>query len=128
MKKSLAVVKSKFSDDPESELLIPRARGNAPSKRSLVKSRVKVHIILFTIGLLSSIGCLWMMLYPSDSQQVAKNLGLHRVANSLDNILSLLAYPVLMFMVILTLCAGQQLYRLYKEANDPKTFRRRRSG
>lgn len=108
------------------ELLLPR--GRITTQRSHVKSRVIFHIMLFTIGLLSSIGCLWAMLYTSDSEQMAMNLGLHRVANSLDNILSLLAYPVLMFMVILTLYAGQQLYRLHKEASDPRAFRRRRSG
>ncbi len=128
MKKSLAVAKSTSSDDEELELLIPHGCGNVSPKRNQVKLRVKIHGVLFTIGLVSSIGCLWTMLYTSDSKQVAKNLGLNRVANSLENILSLLAYPFLMFMVILTLYAGQQLYRLYKEANDPQSFQGHRSG
>lgn len=129
MTKALKVIDSNLpaKTDQDFELLVPRDRGKVTKHRSSGKSRLVLHASLFLIGLMSSIGCLWAMLYTSDSEEVAANLGLHRVANSLENILSLLAYPVLMFTVILTLYAVQQLYRLYKEAADPEFFRRDRS-
>ncbi|WP_157735702.1 hypothetical protein [Granulosicoccus antarcticus] len=129
MTKALKVIDSNLPAKTEQdfELLVQRDRGKVTNRRSSGKSRLVLHTSLFLIGLLSSIGCLWAMLYTSDSEEVAVNLGLHRVANSLENILSLLAYPVLMFTVILTLYALQQLYGLYKEAADPQAFRKHRS-
>ena len=130
MTKALKVIDSNLPEktDQDFELLVQRKRGNVMKRRSSGKSRLVLHASLFLTGLLSSIGCLWAMLYTSDSEEVVANLGLHRVANSLENILSLLAYAVLMFTVILPLYAVQQLYCLYKEAADPEAFRRHRSG
>jgi TRAP-type C4-dicarboxylate transport system permease small subunit len=129
MGKSLKTVAPSADDDKEEELelLLSHRRQSGRSGHPPVRARVRLHLVLLVIGLLGSMGCLWPMLYTSDSEKMAQNLGLYRVANSLENILSLLAFPVLMFMVILTIYAAQQLYRLYKEANDPDTYRRHRS-
>jgi len=54
-------------------------------------------------------------------------LGLHTMANSLENVLEILAYPVILFMVILTIYAGQQLYFQYRQVNDPQRYRKNRS-
>ncbi|MGQ7847885.1 hypothetical protein ACUNV4_25550 [Granulosicoccus sp. 3-233] len=110
----------------EFEPLLSRRSGERSVKGSSARSRFVFHTSLFIIGLIGTSGCLWAMLYTSHGEEVAQNLGLHRVANSLENILSLLAYPVLMFSVILTLYAAQQLYRLYREATRPSTSRRQR--
>lgn len=118
-------------EDDEFELLLrPEGRARGSGGKSSAKTRFVFHSSMFAIGLAGTAGCLWAMLYTSHSEEVAINMGLHRVANSLDNILSLLAYPVLMFTVILTLYAGQQLYRLYKEVttiDSPRLRRKRQS-
>ncbi len=57
------------------------------------------------------------MIYISHSEEIATNLVLNRVANSLENIPSLLAYPALLLTVILTADAIQQPYRAYRRAN-----------
>ncbi len=130
VKPNRQLVRKADSPAPEQEeefgMLLAQKPANRQTKGSSTKSRLILHGSLFTIGLISSISCLAAMLYTSRGEEVAQNLGLHRVANSLENILSLLAYPVLMFTVILTLYAAQQLYRLYKEASQVTTLRRRR--
>ena len=118
------------ADSPVSEqeeefgMLLSQKPGKRRTKGSSTRSRLVLHGSLFSIGLIGSIGCLGAMLYTSRSEEVAQNLGLHRVANSLENVLSLLAYPVLMFTVILTLYAAQQLYRLYREVSQVTSSRR----
>lgn len=126
--KQLARTSGRLPDklDDEFELLLARKPRNRHAGGSSARSRFVFYGSLFGIGLVFSIGCLWAMLYTSESEEVAQNLGLHRVANSLENILSLLAYPVLMFSVILTLYAGQQLYRVYKDVTRLDSSRLRR--
>ena len=69
-----------------------------------------------------------MMLYTSHSEAVAERLGMARVANSLENILDLLALPVLLFSVVLTLYALQRLYRLYRQISYPDRHSNRQPG
>lgn len=130
VKPNRQLVRKADSPAPEQEeefgMLLAQKPAKRQAKGSSTRSRLILHGSLFTIGLISSIGCLWAMLYTSRSEEVAQNLGLHRVANSLENVLSLLAYPVLMFTVILTLYAAQQLYLLYKEVSQVTSPRRRR--
>ncbi len=128
MRKSLKVI------DPtppakleEMELLVSHDQNRRP-KGSSLGARVKLHVVLLVLGILGSAGCLWAMLDTHDSKEKMQNLGLHKVANSLENILALLAYPVLMFTVILSVYAAQQLIRAYRMANDPDTYRRNRTG
>lgn len=82
-----------------------------------ISTQVRMHIVLLLVGLIGTVACLWAMIYTSHSEEVVTNLGLGRVANSLDDILSLLAYPVLLFTVILTAYSTQQLYLAYRRAN-----------
>ena len=124
-KKSALIVHSPESAEQDMELLI-RDRSSTRSHKN-TGIRVKLHLILLLIGVLGSSLCLWTMVNTAESQQKAQSLGLHRVAGSLENILSLLAYPVLMFLVILAMYAAQQLYRAYRIANDPETYRRDRN-
>ena len=112
---------TKFRHDPDDfELLVSHNR----KRHTPSSARLKWYLALLVAGIVGSAGCLWAMFYTSRSEAVAHKLGLTRVANSLENILDLLALPVLMFTVILTIYASQRLYRIYKEANDPLYFRR----
>lgn len=100
--------------------------GKRQSGRSSQRSKVIIHLCLLLLGLVGTALCLWAMLYTSESEEVVMNMGLNRVANSLDNILALLAYPVIMFTVILTVYAAQQLFFAYRAATNPEHFRRER--
>lgn len=82
-----------------------------------VSTRVKLYIALFVFALLGTLACLWTMLNTTRAETLANNLELRRVANSLDNILSVLALPALMFTVILMVYSVQRLYQLYRRAN-----------
>ncbi len=113
----------RFAENDDMELLLTGKQSQ--SKMHSASSAVILHIVLLIIGIVGSLTCLWTMLNTSRSEEVAQNLGLVRVANSLENILSLLAYPVLMFLIVLSAYAAQQLYRAYKVANDPDTYSKR---
>lgn len=127
MRKSLKVIDNKPPVKSEDmELLVSHNKPRTSGGSSL-GSRVKLYIGLLAFGLMGTIVCLWTMLDTNDSKATIQSLGMHKVANSLENILALLAYPILMFTVILSAYAGQQLFRLYKIANDPEFYRSRRS-
>jgi len=128
MSKSLKVIDPKpLAKREEMELLVSHDGARKPRASSFA-ARVKLHAILFLLGTMGTVGCLWAMLDTHNSKLKIQELGLHKVANSLDNILQLLAYPVLMFSVILAAYAAQQLFRAYRMANDPETYRQRRRG
>lgn len=93
------------------------SRNNDRRAASGFSTHVRVHIVLLLLGLVGSIACLWAMIYTSRGEEVATNLGLQRVANSLETILAVLAYPVLLFTLILTAYSIQQLYLAYRRAN-----------
>lgn len=112
------------SEQEEMELLLSSSTRTQIS--TATSTSVKFHIALLIVGIVGALGCLWTMLYTAHSEEVAYNLGLERVANSLENVLQLLAYPVLMFLIVLSAYAAQQLYRAYREANDPDSYRHRR--
>lgn len=113
------------SDVDNLELLI--SHSSQGRSHSGLSGRVKWYGALLIFGLAGSAACLWAMFYTSDSEQMAHNLGMTRVANSLENILELLAFPVLMFTVILSVYAVQRLYKIYLLANDPSLGKRRNS-
>lgn len=113
---------SKNLEHNEMEFLVSHDTEKRTS--SGISTHVWVHCFLLVIGLVGSICCIWAMLYTSQSEEVVYNLGLQKVANSMENILSLLAYPVLLFTVILTAYAVQQLYLAYRRANFLDSSRR----
>lgn len=113
------------SDADNLELLI--SHSSQGRSHSGVSGRVKWYAALLTFGLAGSAACLWAMFYTSHGEQIAHDLGMTKVANSLENILELLALPVLMFTVILSVYALQRLYKMYLLANDPSLGRKRNS-
>ena len=128
MGKALKVIKHNppARQEEHVELLVSHSRPAGSRAHTGMRARVQLHVILFIGGLSGSGMCLWAMLNTDRSEEVVQNLGFHRVANSMENILALLAYPFLMFTFVLTLYAAQQLYRLYREANNSDTYRRSR--
>ena len=91
-----------------------------------LSGRLKWYSALLVLGLAGSAGCLWAMFYTAHSEEMAHKLGMTKVANSLESILDLLAFPVLMFTVILSVYAVERLYRIYQLANAPVGRRRRK--
>ena len=129
MGKALKVIKQNppARQEEQMELLVSHSRPAGSRPHTDMRARVQLHLILFIVGLFGSGMCLWAMLNTDRSEEVVQTLGFHRVANRMENSLELLAYPFLMLTVVLTLYAAQQLYRLYREANDPETYRRSRT-
>lgn len=117
MKKSL-----KNIDPGELELLVSREskvrHGAGLSKRAIF------YLLLLLFALIGFLSCLWAMLNTSKSEDMAQRMGMETVARVLDNALSLLAYPFLMFTGILAAYAVQQLYREYRAANYMDVGRR----
>lgn len=127
MKKALKIIdQADVARREEMELLISHRPAQKSAAGSSVGARAKFYCIVFFLGFLGSSLCLWAMLDTDDSKEKFQEIGLHKVANSLENILSVLAYPVLMFTVILCIYALQQLYKIYREVNDPSNFGRNR--
>ena len=110
MKKSL-----KNIDPKDLELLVSRdaRKQQSPS----LSTRARFHLILLLLGLIGFCSCLWVMLNTSSGEELARRLGMDTVAVVLENALSLLAYPFLMFCAILSAYAVQQLYLEYRKAN-----------
>lgn len=108
------------------ELLVSNGRrSNKNNTFGKISGRVKWYLFLLFIGLVGVALCLWAVLFTAHSEDVIHGLGMTRVANSLENILDLLALPALMFAVILCAYASQRLYSLYRKSNDPHAYRRK---
>ena len=107
------------------ELLV--SHSSQVPRQSGLSGRVKWYGALLFLGLTGSAGCLWAMFNTSHSEEMAHRMGMTRVANSLENVLDLLAFPVLMFTVILSVYSTQRLYQIYRLANDPAQGKRRRT-
>ncbi len=108
------------------ELLVSKS-AVASSRLPNIAPRVKFYLGLFFAGLVGTFVSLWAKLNTQSSVESMDGLGLHTMANSLENVLEILAYPVILFMVILTIYAGQQLYFQYRQVNDPQRYRKNRS-
>ena len=117
----------KLKDDDLELLVVRNKQMRHRAGAGGLGGRVKWYGALLLVGLVGSASCLWAMFYTSHSEEVAHKLGMTRVANSLENILDLLAFPVLMFTVILSVYSVERLYRLYQLANDPAGRRRRKA-
>lgn len=108
---------------PENFQLLVSNREKTPVIQG-ISARTKWYLLVLLLGVCGTLGCLWAMFYTDQSERVASTLGMGRVANSMDNILQLLAFPVLMFTVIVSVYAVQRLYRQYKLGSSPQFNRR----
>jgi len=79
------------------------------------------------IGAIGVLLAAWTLADARTGARVAHRLGLRRLADHWDDILSLLAVPALMFFVVLMAWALLELLRLHRTANDPDHYRQRRS-
>jgi hypothetical protein len=104
-------MKKSFKDIDPQELELLVTRSASASQGIALGKRAVFYMFLFILSLLAFLACMWAMLFTSDGEAVAERLGMQTVANVLDNALSLLAYPFLMFTGILCAYAIQQLYR-----------------
>lgn len=108
------------------ELLVSR-KASMASDLPPMPARMKISLGMLAFGILGSLACLFAMFNTEDSASKMERLGLQRAANSLDNVLSTLAFPILLFFLILTLFACQRIFLDYRAANDPERFKRRKA-
>ena len=93
---------------------------------SLVSAGVKLRLVALLGGVVGAAAVGFSMRDSAASAEAAGRLGLRRVQSNMDDILGILALPVLLFFVILALWSAVDLVRLYRAANDPERFRRGR--
>ena len=107
----------------------PRPSRSPPGSPSgpPVSPPVRRRLIALAVGVVGALGVGLSMRDASASAAAAGRLGMRRVQSNMDDILALLAMPALLFFVILALWSAVDLVRLYRVANDPDRFRRRRS-
>lgn len=79
------------------------------------------------MGIVGAATCLFAIFNTEHSASKIEELGMQRVANSLDNILETLAFPILLFFLILTLFALQRIFLDLRAASDPDRFKRRKA-
>ena len=88
--------------------------------------RMKVSLGMLIFGVLGVASCLFAMFNTEHSASKIEELGMQRVANSLDNVLATLAFPILLFFLILIMFACQRIFLDYRAANDPDRYKRRK--
>lgn len=113
------------SDAVQMELMVSK-KIESSSMVLRLSSRMKLFAALFVAGILGVIGCAFAMLNTSQSADKMQELGLNRAANSLENVLSVLAYPVLLFMILFVVYASMQIYKEYRSIYNPKNYGRSR--
>ena len=113
------------SDGVQMELMVSK---NVESENLIFRlsSRMKMLMALLGAGILGVIACVFAMLNTSESADTMQQIGLSRAANSLENILSLLAHPILLFMILFVAYASVQVYKEYRTVYNPKNYGRSR--
>ena len=99
-----------------------------PPGTSLVSAGVRLRLVTLAVGTVGTLGVGWSMRDSSASAEAAGRLGMRRVQSNMDDILGILALPMLLFFVILAVWSIVDLFRLYRVANDPERFRGKRRG
>ena len=113
------------SDGVQMELMVSK---NVESENLIFRlsSRMKMLMALLGAGILGVIACVFAMLNTSESADTMQQIGLSRAANSLENILSLLAHPILLFMILFVAYASVQVCKEYRTVYNPKNYGRSR--
>lgn len=91
-----------------------------------LSSRLKLFVALLIAGILGAVGYVFAMLNTGQSADKMQEMGLNRAANSLENILSLMAYPVLLLMILFVAYASMQIYKEYRTVYNPENYGRSR--
>ena len=125
MSNVISIKKTQDTGSENIELLLSKdvsANGGVPH----LSRRIKFYLVLLLAGVVGAAGCSFAMFNTGDSAQKIQEIGLNRVANSLENVLSILAYPVLLFTILIAAYACQQIFKEYRLVNNPKTYGRSR--
>jgi TRAP-type C4-dicarboxylate transport system permease small subunit len=107
------------------ELLVSK-KIEATSGILRLSQRLKMCLLLLLFGILGLVGCAFTMINTGGSAEKIQEMGFNRVANSLENVLSIMAIPVLLFMILLVAYACQQIYKEYRSVYNPKNYGRSR--
>lgn len=109
--------KTRQRDADKMELLVSK-KIEATSGILRLSQRLKMCLLLL-FGILGLVGCAFTMINTGGSAEKIQEMGLSRVANSLENVLSIMAIPVLLFMILLVAYACQQIYKEYRSVYNP---------
>ena len=97
-----------------------------PPSAPLVPPAVRIRLATLAAGLIGAAAVAWSMHDTRASAEAAGRLGMARVQSNMEDILGILAIPVLLFFVILAAWSALDLLRLHRAANDPASYRRAR--
>jgi hypothetical protein len=117
--------KTQQTDTDEIELLVSK-EVEATSGIPCLSRRMKAYMWLLLFGVLGVAACAFAMLNTGVSAEKIQEIGLDRVANSLENVLSIMAYPVLLFLILFVAFVCQQIYKEYRSVFNPKIYGRSR--
>ena len=126
MSKVKPVTRPRKAEQQKMELLVSKNVG-AKSDLPPMPLRMKISLGMLIFGILGAGSCLFAVFNTEDSASKIEELGMQRVANSLDNVLATLAFPILLFFLILIMFACQRIFLDYKAANDPDRYKRRKA-
>jgi len=93
---------------------------------SALSAQTRLYLILLAIGLVGAASTGFSMVSSATGGRIAQSLGMNRVASHFDNIIAILAWPVLLFFLILSAYAASELVKVYRAVNDPTNYGRRR--
>lgn len=117
--------KTQKSGSERMELLVSK-EVDATSGIPRLTSRMKLLLILLVSTIIALALSMFAVLRTADSAEKIQEIGLERVANSLENILSLLAIPLVLFLILFLAFICQQIYREYRSVYNPKIYGRSR--
>ena len=104
-----------------------RSRPTSPGAgRASFSSRARLNLILLLAGLTGSLLTAFSMTSSSAGGRMAESLGMNRLASNFDKVLAILAWPILLFCLILCAYSFTELIKIYRAINDPESYGGRR--
>lgn len=117
--------KTQKSGSEKMELLVSK-QVDATSGIPSLTSRMKLLFVCLIIGSIALTASMFAVFRTGDSKEKIQEIGLDRVANSLENVLSIMAIPVVLFLILFLAFICQQIYREYRAVYNPKIYGRSR--
>lgn len=100
-----------------------RSRSTSPAAgRTSSGSRTRLNLVLLVAGLSGSLLTAFSMTSSSAGGRMAQSLGMNRLASNFDKVLAILAWPILLFCLILCAYSFTELIKIYRAVNNPDSY------
>ena len=125
MSNVLFLRKTQLTGNDQMELLVSK-NVDAASVIHLLPRRMKSFVVLAVFAILASLGVAMAVLKAGISVENLKQVGISGAFNSPENALVIMAYPILFVLSVFVAYIGQQIYKEYRLAYNPKNYGRSR--